>query len=296
MISTSKSRQTFLFLSFVLPGFLVYALFVLWPAIGGLYYGFTNWNGLSRQFRFIGLANYQEAFFDDPNFLRAVGFTLRYVVAMVILQNGLALLLALLIDSRRSKTQVWYRTVFFLPNMISMVIAGFMWMFIFTRVLPSLGQGLGLEFLDRSWIGDPKSSFWAIMIVSLWAGVGYLMLIYIAALQGIPGQLIEAAYIDGADEWTIFRRIKLPMILPGITIGVFLALNSSFKVFEVVFSLTGGGPGRATQVIALNIFEEAFDLNFRYGYASAQANILFLFVALVTLVQLSVMKKREIQA
>jgi len=122
------------------------------------------------------------------------------------------------------------------------------------------------------------------------------MLIYIAALQGIPGQLIEAAYIDGADEWTIFRRIKLPMILPGITIGVFLALNSSFKVFEVVFSLTGGGPGRATQVIALNIFEEAFDLNFRYGYASAQANILFLFVALVTLVQLSVMKKREIQA
>ena len=184
MIPKTRYRQTFIFLSFVLPGFVIYALFVLWPAIGGLYYGFTNWNGLSRQFRFVGLANYREAIFNDANFLRAVGFTLRYVVAMVVLQNMLALLLALLIDSRKSKFQVVYRTVFFLPNMISMVIAGFMWMFIFTRVLPYLGQNWGLEFLDRSWLGDPRASVWAIMIVSLWAGVGVVGIVLFASMEG----------------------------------------------------------------------------------------------------------------
>ena len=122
------------------------------------------------------------------------------------------------------------------------------------------------------------------------------MIIYIAALQGVPRQIREAAAIDGANGLQAFYRITLPMILPAITVGVAISLSSSFKVFDVVYALTGGGPGRATQVIALNIFEEAFHRHYRYGYASAKAMILFVMVGLVTLVQLKVMKKREVEA
>jgi raffinose/stachyose/melibiose transport system permease protein len=183
-----------------------------------------------------------------------------------------------------------------MPNMISLIIGGFMWMFIFTKVLPSIVERTGLGFLDQSWIGDPNYSFYSILILSLWGGVGYLMVIYIAALQGIPQQLKEAAAIDGANPIQIFRYITLPMIFPALTIGLFLTLNSSFKVFDAVFALTGGGPGRATQVISLNIFEEAFNFSNRYGYASAKAMILFVIIFLITIVQLWVMKKREVEA
>lgn len=283
------SSETLKLLAFVLPAFAFYSLFVLVPAFGGFYYSLTDWNALSRTHNFVGLSNYIEAFTEDPYFIRSIGFTLKFVLYMVVLQNILALFLALLIENRKT-SKTWFRTIFFMPNMISMIIAGFMWLFIFTKVLP------GIEVFNRTWIGDPRLSFFAILIVSLWAGVGYLMIIYIAAIQSIPKHLIEAALIDGAKRMTLFRYVKLPMILPAVTIGLFLSLNSSFKVFEAVYALTGGGPGRATQVIALNIFEEAFNMSNRFGYASAKAIILFVIVAVITFIQLKIMKKREVQA
>lgn len=279
---------------FVAPASAFYLVFVLVPAAGGVWYGLTNWNLLNPSYRFVGLANYVEALTQDPHFLNSVVFTLKYVGSMVILQNLLALVLAVLVEGR-NRGRVTFRTILFMPNMISMVIAGFMWLFIFTQVLPNLADGNVLGFLDRQWIGDPRWSFYAILIVSLWAGVGYLMVIYIAALQGVPRQLKEAAAIDGASRFRVFGSVVLPMILPSVTIGVFLSLNMSFKVFEVVYALTGGGPGRATQVIALNIFEEAFNMSNRFGYASAKATLLFALVFAITLVQLRIMKSREVQ-
>lgn len=282
-------------MAFVLPALVFYAIFTLAPAFGGVWYSLTDWDGLNPSYRFVGLANYAEALTEDPAFLHAIRFTLKYVVCMVVLQNAFAILLAVLIESRgRSKS--WFRTIFFMPNMLSMIIGGIMWLFIFTRVLPALAElSDWLLFLDRSWIGNPRYSFITILIVSLWGGVGYLMVIYIAALQGVPKQMKEAAEIDGAGTLQVFRYITLPMIGPAVTIGIFLTLNSSFKVFDVVFALTGGGPGRATQVMALNIFEEAFNFSERYGYASAKAMILFLIVFLITLVQLWIMKRREVE-
>jgi len=290
-----RSRRTVILLAFVFPAFLFYAVFVLAPAFGGVWYSMTDWNGLNPSYRMIGLANYVEALTDDPYFMDSIVFTLQYVVCMVVLQNAIAILLALLVESRR-RTRSLLRTVFFMPNMISLIIGGFMWLFIFTKVLPTVAERTGLLFLDRSWIGEPSSSFVAILILSLWGGVGYLMVIYIAALQGVPDSIKEAAAIDGASAWQTVRHITLPMIYPAMTIGLFLTLNSSFKVFEAVFALTGGGPGRATQVIALNIYEEAFAMSNRYGYASAKAMILFLIVMAITLIQLAVMKKREVEA
>jgi raffinose/stachyose/melibiose transport system permease protein len=290
-----RLRENAILLTFVLPAFLFYFLFVLVSASGGIYYSLTNWNLLNRSFDMVGMANYVEALTDDPVFIQALLFTLKYVGAMVLLQNGLALLLAVLVEGRR-RDKSFFRTLFFMPNMLSLIIGGFMWMFIFTRVLPYLAEHTVLKFLDQSWIGDPAFSFYSILILSLWGGVGYLMIIYIAAIQGIPAALLESAAIDGAGPFQVFRHISLPMILPAVTIGIFLTLNSSFKVFDAVYALTGGGPGRATQVVALNIFEEAFNMNNRYGYASAKAMILFLIVFLITMIQLWLMKRRELEA
>ena len=292
---TRGLRSTTRLLAFVAPALVFYLAFVLVPAAGGIWYSFTNWNGLNPSERFVGFANYAEALVGDEFFLDSLLFTLKYVGFMVLLQNVLALGLALLVEAR-TRGRLVYRTLLFLPNMISMIIGGFMWLFIFTRVLPRLNPDGWLGFLNQSWIGDPSWSFIAILTVSLWAGVGYLMVIYVAALQGVPRQLLESASIDGAGRFRVIRAVILPMILPAITIGIFLSLNMSFKVFEVVFALTGGGPGRATQVVALNIFEEAFNMSNRYGYASAKATLLFLVVFLITLVQLAVMKRREVEA
>jgi len=278
---------------FVLPALIFYSIFTLAPAIGGIVYSFTNWNGLNKAFDFIGFRNYLNIL-KDTDFINSVIFTLKFVVIMVVLQNVIALLLAVMIESR-NKSKTLFRTLAFMPNMLSMIIGGFMWMFIFTKALPYIAEQLNLASIAGiSWIGDPTFSFIAIIIVSLWGGVGYLMIIYMAALQGVDNTLKEAASIDGATRFQTFTKIIIPSIMPAITIGVFVTLNNSFKVFDVVFSLTGGGPGRSTQVIAMNIFAEAYSLNNRYGYASAKSVVLFIIILCITLIQLTVMRKREI--
>lgn len=289
-----KVKETLVLLAFVAPALLFYSVFVLGSAAGGFWYSLTDWNGLNPTYNMVGFNNYREALFEDKAFIQSILFTLRYVVYMVVFQNVIALGLAVLIESRK-RTKVMFRTICFMPNMISLIIGGLMWMFIFTEVLPYIAERTALTFLDQSWIGDPRFSFYAILILSLWGGVGYLMIIYIAALQGVPKAHLEAASIDGADSIQKFFRVTLPMIMPAVTIGIFLTLNSSFKVFDAVYALTGGGPGRATQVIALNIFEEAFNMNNRYGYASAKAMILFFIVFIITMIQLRVMKEREVE-
>lgn len=278
---------------FILPALLFYSIFTLAPAIGGIVYSFTNWNGLAKTFDFVGLRNYV-AMLSDKDFINAVFFTLKFVGIMVVLQNVVALALALMIESR-NKTKALFRTLMFMPNMLSMIIGGFMWMFIFTRALPYIATQLNLaQLANISWIGDPNFSFIAIIIVSLWGGVGYLMIIYIAALQGVDNTLKEAASIDGATPFQTLTKVVLPSIMPALTIGIFVTLNNSFKVFDVVFSLTGGGPGRSTQVIAMNIFAEAYSLNNRYGYASAKSVVLFLIILIITLIQLTLMRRKEI--
>ena len=169
-------------------------------------------------------------------------------------------------------------------------------MFIVTKVLYYMADNWGLTFLDKSWIGDPKYAFIAIIVVASWGSVAYLMIIYMAALQGVPASLKEAANLDGANSWQTFWAVILPMIRHAVTICVFWTLNASFQVFDVIYSLTGGGPGRATQSTAMNIFEEAFRGNIRYGYATAKSTVLFLIVLVITIIQLRIMRKEEYEA
>lgn len=294
MNTARKRKQTVGFIVFVFPALLFYSVFMVVPAIGAIWYGMTDWNGLNPEYKFIGLANYVEALADDPAFVHAIGRTFKYVVFMVILRNLFAIVLAVFIESRKQYKNL-FRTILFMPNMLSMIIGGFVWMFVFTRVLSYIAEHTVFKFLDRSWIGDPSYSFIAILVVALWGGVGYLMVIYIAALQSVPRHLKESAEIDGANAFQSFLHITMPMILPAVTIGVFISLNNAFQVFDAVYSLTGGGPGRQTEVIALNVYEEAFSGSYRLGYGSAKAMILFMIIAVVTLIQLWIMKRREVE-
>jgi raffinose/stachyose/melibiose transport system permease protein len=282
-------------LLFVAPAFAVFAAIKLLPAVLGLGYSLTNWNGINPGYRFVGLANFIELFTQDSDFWIALGFTLRYGIWIVLLTNLAALGLALGIESLK-KGNGLFRTIFYLPNMISMIIGGYMWNFVFTQVVYHFVDNWGWSFLDHSWIGDPSFSFIAILIVALWGGTGYIMVIYIAALQSVPKMLYEAATIDGAGAVRRFLAVTLPMIRQAFTICLFITLNNAFQVFDVVYALTGGGPGRSTQVVAINIYEEAFARSSRFGYATAKSTVLFAVLLIVTAVQLFVMKRREEEA
>lgn len=288
---TKKKKQNLTLLLYVAPALFTYIVFKLYPAISGIYYAMTDWNGLNKNYNFIGVRNFLEIL-KDKYYWDSMLFTGKYVMVMVVVANVIALGLAVAIESRR-KGKGFFRTLFYMPNMISMVIGGYMWMFIFTKVLYYMADNWGMKFLDKSWIGDPKYSFWAIIIVASWGAVGYLMIIYMAALQGVPGHLKEAASIEGANSWQIFWKVVFPMIYHALSICIFWTLNSTFQVFDVIYTLTGGGPGRATKSVAINIYEEAFKGNIRYGYATAKSTVLFLIILCITLIQLKVMKGKE---
>lgn len=287
------SKKNIILLLFCAPALTVYILFKLYPAVTGMFYALTNWNGLKKEYEFIGLLNFVEIF-SDHYFWNSVLFTFKYTIAMVIVSNIVALALAVAVESRR-RTKALFRTVLYMPNMISLVIGGYMWMFILTKVFYYLADSWGWRFLEHSWIGNPQFSFFAIILVSSWGSVGFLMIIYMAALQGVPMSLKEAAAIDGASSLQIFQKIILPLINHAVTICVFWSLNAGFQVFDVIYALTGGGPGRATQSVAVNIYEEAFRGNIRYGYATAKSTILFIIVLIITALQLNIIGKRDVE-
>jgi raffinose/stachyose/melibiose transport system permease protein len=246
------------------PALLVFITMKIIPAVMGFWYSLTSWNGINPKKPFIGLENFRELFTSDPYFWDSLLFTFRYTLWIVVAMN-----------------------------MISLVIGSFMWNFIFTKVLYYFADTWGWSFLDHSWIGDPTYSFYAILIVALWGGTGYIMIIYIAAIQGVPEVLHEAAIVDGATPLQRLRSITLPMISHSFTICLFITLNNAFQVFDVVYTLTGGGPGRATQVVAINIYEEAFNNSNRFGYATAKSLMVFAIVLVITSIQLTLMKRRE---
>ena len=287
------SKKNIILLLFCAPALTVYILFKLYPAVTGMFYALTNWNGLKKEYEFIGLLNFVEIF-SDHYFWNSVLFTFKYTIAMVIVSNIVALALAVAVDSRR-RTKALFRTVLYMPNMISLVIGGYMWMFILTKVFYYMADSWGWRFLGHSWIGNPQFSFFAIILVSSWGSVGFLMIIYMAALQGVPANLKEAAAIDGASSRQIFQKIILPLINHAVTICIFWSLNAGFQVFDVIYTLTGGGPGRATQSVAVNIYEEAFRGNIRYGYATAKSTILFIIVLIITALQLNITGKRDVE-
>jgi len=287
-------NSTMIFFLFILPALGAILLSVEIPFIMSIVYSFTKWNGLDRVPEFIGLGNYQELFFDDPGMMNALVFTFKQTFFRVIFTNVIALLLAVLLDGKiRGKNAL--RAAFYIPNIISLIVIGYIWRFIFTRGFDSFYEMVKLPFLMYSWLGDAKMAFISVLIVSVWQSIGFYMVIYIAGLQVIPRDLTEAAMIDGAGGLSRFFKISLPLLMPSVTVAVFHSVSSSLKTFDVIFSLTNGGPGNATTPIALDIYKTAF-ISSRFGYGTAKSVILFLLILIITFFQIKSFKGREVEA
>lgn len=293
---SSRKKWTDLSLQavFVGPAVLAFAVIVLVPFLMSIYYSFTEWNGVSSDMKWIGLANYKTILTDDKAFLHSFGFTARFTLASVLLTNALGFLLAQLL-TQALKTRNVLRTIFFMPNVIGGLLLGFIWQFIFVKGFATIGELTGIGFFNLPWLGDEATAFWGLVIVSVWQGAGYLMIIYIAALGNVPKDVIEAARIDGASRLQMLRQITLPLIMPAVTVCLFLAISWAFKMFDLNMSLTKGGPFGSTESIALNIYQDAFRNNM-LGLGSAKSVVFFAAVALVTLLQVTLTKRREVEA
>ncbi|WP_407267750.1 carbohydrate ABC transporter permease [Radiobacillus sp. PE A8.2] len=277
---------------FVGPAFLFFILIVIIPFFIGIYYSFTNWNGVDSTVLWVGFDNFIKLFTSDTAFLNSFWFTLRFTVTVLILTNVVGFIFALLVTNHL-KTQNMLRTAFFIPNVIGGLILGFIWQFIFVRGFASIGEIIPLPFFQAPWLGDPRTAFWAMVIVFVWQLSGYMMIIYIAALQGVDESLLEAARIDGANAWQQLFKVVIPLIVPAFTICLFLTTSMAFKVFDLNFALTGGGPFNSTESLTIHIFEQAFSFN-NYGLGSAKALVFFIIVALITLLQVNFTKRREV--
>ncbi|SMG33454.1 carbohydrate ABC transporter permease [Paenibacillus aquistagni] len=289
-----KSSQIIQQLVFAGPATLFFILIIVIPFLLGLYYSFTNWNGVSGEVSWVGLSNYQQIFTSDDAFRTSFWFTAKFTVLGVLLTNVLGFFLAYLL-TKPLKTRNILRTIFFMPNVIGGLLLGFIWQFIFVRGFTAIGDSTGCSFFTLPWLGTENTAFWAIVIVFVWQTAGYLMVIYISSLNNVPKDMIEAAEIDGANRFQMLRSIIIPLIMPAATICLFLAISWSFKMFDLNLSLTKGGPFGSTESVAMNIYNEAFSKN-RYGLGTAKAIIFFLIVAIITSLQVKLTKSKEVEA
>lgn len=277
---------------FIAPILIAFLVVVIIPALIGIYYSFTDWNGIVNEAKWIGIDNYREIFSNKEEFLNAFIFTAKITAVLVVTINLTGFGLALLV-TRGLKFSNFLRSVFFMPNLIGGLILGFVWQFIFIKVFDSIGSKLGWEFM-QGWLSTTTTGFWGLVILMTWQLAGYMMVIYIAAIQNIPESLNEAAAIDGANSFQRLRHITVPLVAPAVTVGVFLTLSNSFKLFDQNLALTAGGPYHSTQMLALNIYSTAFTFN-RLGIAQAKAVLFLITVAFITLTQIYYSKQREVE-
>lgn len=277
---------------FLLPVLVAFAVAQIVPFIMGIFYSFTSWNGVSEEIKFNGLTNYF-LIFKDQDFGNAFVFTLEYTLVAVILLNVFGFLLAML-STRESPVSKVLRTIFFMPNLIGGLILGFIWLFIFMQVFQNIGEATHQAWLT-GWLSDQKTGFFGLIILTVWQMAGYYMLIYIAAIQNVPTEVIEASKIDGANAFQRTWNITLPLIRPAFTICLFLTLSNSFKLYDQNLSLTNGGPANSTTMLAMNIYKTAF-VNNQFGQAQAKAVIFFAVVAIIGLTQVYLTSRKEVEA
>lgn len=279
------------FLLFALLPLSIFAVVLIYPFVQGMYLTFTNWDGFSHD-KYVGFSNYTESL-RDPDFWITLRFTFKYVIVSVITINAVAFGLALLVTSKLKSSNI-FRTFLFVPNLIGGVILGVIWQFIFNTALVSLSNKLGWSLFSSSWLGETNTAFWALIIVTTWQASGYMMIIYVTGLISIEQEVIEAARVDGASAARTLWSIKMPLMAQAFTISIFLTLRGGFMAYDVNLALTGGGPYRTTELIAMHIFQDAFAFG-NFGTGQSKAVLLFILVAAAALVQVTVSKRAEVQ-
>ncbi|MGA2381156.1 MAG: sugar ABC transporter permease [Spirochaetia bacterium] len=301
-----KAKHPAIFWLFLAPVLLAFVVVIVIPFFLGAYYSFTNWSATARlgdTLKLVGLANYA-GILKDPSFTYSFILTVVYTVLNMIVINVVSFGLAMLV-TRKLKGRNVYRAGFFIPNLIGGLILGYVWQFIFNNAIPSIGTMLGIApWADPAnlMLARSNTALLAMVLVGTWQYAGYVMVIYVAAIETIPQELLEAAQIDGASPFRRLRAITLPMTRQAFTITIFLTLVNSFKQFDVNVSLTGGGPSAmfmgqpiyGTQLLAMNIYNQGLKSDDMAG-GQARAVIFFLVLVLVSIIQVSINKKREIE-
>ena len=269
---------------FILPTLIAFILFFVVPFIMGIALSFGQFRVIT-DVKWVGFENYIKAFTFDNDFLRSLGFTSLFTIVSIITVNTFAFLLALLLTKGLKGTS-FFRSVFFMPNLIGGIVLGYIWNLLINGVL---GYLFGEDISFKAQYG-----FWGLVILTNWQLIGYMMVIYIAGLQNIPNDLIEAAAIDGASPMNILFNIKIPMVMPSITICSFLTLTNTFKMFDQNLALTNGAPNRETEMLALNIYNTFYGRSGWQGIGQAKAVVFFLIVAIIAFAQLKFTKSKEV--
>ena len=276
---------------YLLPSLLFVGIFLLYPAVYTLYISFTDWDGLNEP-SFVGLQNYTELIFHEPVFTTSAINTLVWVVATLAFPVLLGLALAMVINY--VSYQGFFKTVFYLPYAISATSIAVIWGFMLSPygVVNTFLEQIGLDFIARSWLVSPPWHTVVMLIAYTWQITGTNMVLFLVGLQNIPSDPIEAAKLDGANEWQVFRHIVFPLLKPITTVVITLAVVNSFKVFDMIWVMTQGGPFRSSETLAVTMYRESFVL-FQLGYGAAIANLLSLIVIIFSIVYLRSIFKRE---
>lgn len=268
---------------FALPTLVAFAIAFLIPFVMGIYLSFTEFRTVTNA-TFNGVENYIRAF-QDKEFVNALWFTVKFTLVSIISINFFAFTVAMLLTKGIKGTNI-FRTVFFMPNLIGGIVLGYIWQLIINGVLAPF---------EKTITFSPTYGFWGLVVLMNWQLIGYMMIIYIAGIQNIPGDLIEAAKIDGATPWQILKNVTIPMIMPSFTICLFLTLTNSFKLFDQNLALTAGLPAKKTEMLALNIYNTFYGRVGWQGVGQAKAVLFFLMVAVIAIAQLVLTRRKEVE-
>lgn len=293
MIGFFKRRENVCLL-FIIPAFVLFITFIAYPMLDSIHLSLTNWDGISKTFDYIGLENFR-LIFTNERFYNALKNSMIIGLSFTILANILSLGLAIIVDNIIIGKS-FFRSMFYLPVLISGIIAGFIWAIMFNYsfgILNSIFNTIGLN-LEIDFLGSMPNAIMSIIFVMLWQRGGYYMVIYLAGLQSIPRELLESAQIDGANGIQKFLHITFPLLSGSFTVNMTLALIYGFKVFDQIAVMTDGGPGFATESITYLIYKVAF-AELKQGYGTALALVLFLIVLLFAVIQVVILRKREVQ-
>lgn len=271
---------------FALPTLVAFTIGFIIPFIMGIYLSFCKFTTVTDA-KFVGLSNYTKIF-GDETFVHSLWYTALFTIVSVLAINFFAFVIAMLLTKGIRGTNA-FRTIFFMPNLIGGIVLGYIWQLIFNGILANY---------SRTLVYNEKYGFWGMIILMCWQQIGYMMIIYIAGIQNIPGDLIEAAQIDGATSWQVLKNVTLPMVMPSITVCTFLTLTNGFKLFDQNLALTAGAPKHSTEMLALNIYNTFYaraGMQWK-GYGQSKAVLFCILVIVISMIQLRATRSREVQA
>ena len=276
---------------FTVPATVLYCIFFIYPIAIGIMYSFTDWNGLAKDFKFIGIANYIEAF-TNKRFQNAVLFNIKFTILAVILVVGISLILALIFNSD-IRLKSFFRGIFFFPAVLGMLVVGLIFNEIFYRVVPVIGKAMNISWLSTNILASKSTAMYGVLIVHVWLAVAMATVMLLAGLQSTPMELYEAAELDGANKWQRFRYITMPFLLPVLSVVLILQIKNGLTVYDIIVALTNGGPGGATESLSILIYNHGFK-EVKFSYAIAEAIILTIVICAISFVQTSISNKKKV--